>query len=89
MAGAPGTEERAGKKGPPWGAILLYGALFAIFFAAVLIAIRIWFTIGDSQMNFHGWFAMGLGVFFSLVIGGGLMALVFYSSRKGYDDEVQ
>ena len=29
---------------------------------------------------------MGLGIFFSLVVGCGLMALVFYSSRKGYDD---
>jgi len=28
-------------------------------------------------------------VFFSLLIGGGLMGLVFYSSRHGYDDDVQ
>jgi hypothetical protein len=29
---------------------------------------------------------MALGIFFSLVIGIGLMALVFYSSRAGYDE---
>ena len=29
--------------------------------------------------------AMALGVVFSLVIGCGLMALLFYSSRHGYD----
>ena len=29
---------------------------------------------------------MAGGVLFSLVVGGGLMALVFYSSRHGYDD---
>jgi hypothetical protein len=28
---------------------------------------------------------MALGVVFSLVVGIGLMALVFYSSRHGYD----
>ena len=28
---------------------------------------------------------MALGVVFSLVVGCGLMALVFYSSRSGYD----
>jgi hypothetical protein len=28
------------------------------------------------------------GVLFSLLVGGGLMALVFYSSRHGYDDDV-
>ena len=29
---------------------------------------------------------MWLGIVFSLVVGCGLMALVFYSSRHGYDD---
>jgi hypothetical protein len=28
---------------------------------------------------------MWLGVVFSVVVGCGLMALVFYSSRRGYD----
>jgi hypothetical protein len=36
-----------------------------------------------------GWMyaAMFGGVLFSLLVGGGLMALVFYSSRAGYDDK--
>jgi hypothetical protein len=29
---------------------------------------------------------MALGIFFSLIVGGGLMALMFYSSRHGYDE---
>lgn len=29
---------------------------------------------------------MILGIVFSLVVGVGLMGLVFYSSRKGYDE---
>ena len=33
-----------------------------------------------------GWWMMGLGIFFTLVVGVGLMALVFYSSRAGYDE---
>lgn len=33
-----------------------------------------------------GYFAMTLGVVFSLVVGIGLMALLFYSSRHGYDE---
>jgi hypothetical protein len=37
-------------------------------------------------MSKHGWIAMGLGTFFSVVIGCGLMALMFYSSRTGHDD---
>lgn len=42
-----------------------------------------------SYMSIHGWIALGLGTFFSLAIGGGLMALVFYSARKGYDDRIE
>ena len=29
---------------------------------------------------------MALGIVFSLLVGVGLMALVFYSSRAGYDE---
>jgi hypothetical protein len=32
---------------------------------------------------------MGLGIFFTLAIGGGLMVLIFYSSRAGYDEAPQ
>ena len=33
-----------------------------------------------------GYVAMILGIVFSLAVGFGLMALLFYSSRHGYDD---
>lgn len=39
------------------------------------------------QIGVHGWIALSLGVVLSLVVGGGLMALVFISSRRGYDDK--
>lgn len=42
-----------------------------------------------SAMSVHGWIALGLGTFLSLALGGGLMALVFYSARKGYDDRIE
>jgi hypothetical protein len=32
------------------------------------------------------WFAGAGGVLITLLLGGGLMGLVFYSSRHGYDD---
>jgi hypothetical protein len=37
-------------------------------------------------MSVHGYIAMILGIVFSLMIGCGLMGLMFYSSRHGYDD---
>jgi hypothetical protein len=45
-----------------------------------------WAGIGDSEISGAGWLAMGLGVIVTLALGIGLMALVFISSRRGYDD---
>jgi hypothetical protein len=65
--------------------IVLFLPLFA------LLAASLWFA-GDSwahlagDIPLYGWFAIAGGVFFSLLVGGGLMALVFYSNRHGYDD---
>jgi hypothetical protein len=65
---------------------LLVVALGGILIAAILLSVRVWFGM-DAQMTGHGWFAMGLGVVLSIIVGAGLMALVFFSSRRGYDDE--
>jgi hypothetical protein len=42
-----------------------------------------------SYMSIHGWIALMLCTIFTLGIGGGLMALVFHSARKGYDDQIK
>jgi hypothetical protein len=59
--------------------------LFALLVAALWFAAVTWTRLGDA-VPFWGWFAIGGGVLFSLLIGGGLMALMFYSARHGYDD---
>lgn len=43
-------------------------------------------TVGEGALPGDFYVAMTLGIVFSLVVGVGLMALIFYSSRKGYDD---
>ncbi|MBT5812586.1 MAG: hypothetical protein HOI19_19605, partial [Rhodospirillaceae bacterium] len=48
----------------------------------------VWFEMGDVAISWHGVVAMVLGVVLSFLVGAGLMALVFYSNRKGFDDEV-
>lgn len=45
-----------------------------------------WREIGEVEMSGHGLIALGLGVGFSLLVGAGLMALIFFSNRGGYDD---
>ena len=59
--------------------------LFALLIAALWFAVTTWTRLGDTVPAW-GWFAIGGGVLFSLGIGGGLMALMFYSARHGYDD---
>jgi len=68
------------------GGIALFGALFAILIAAGWYAMGTWNTVSGPPMPTTGYVAMILGVVFSLVVGCGLMALLFYSSRHGYDE---
>jgi hypothetical protein len=59
--------------------------LLAVLVAALWFAGSAWIEFaGDIPL--YGYFAIIGGVFFSLLIGGGLMALAFYSDRAGYDD---
>ena len=46
-----------------------------------------WVSMGDIAISWRGLLAMGLGIAFSLALGIGLMALVYFSNKRGYDDE--
>jgi formate hydrogenlyase subunit 3/multisubunit Na+/H+ antiporter MnhD subunit len=61
--------------------------LVVLLAAAGVVAYLGWTS--ESGPPLPGWMyaMMALGIGFSLVIGIGLMALVFYSSRHGYDDQ--
>jgi hypothetical protein len=60
-------------------AVIVVGAVLA------LVA-TMWAAIGDAEISAGGWVALVLGVLVALALGFGLMALVFISSRSGYDD---
>jgi len=68
---------------------LIVIALFALLALSLWFAGTAWQRLGGDPIPLYGWIAIVGGVFFSLLIGGGLMGLVFYSSRHGYDDDVQ
>jgi len=79
----PPQRERAA----PMKNYLLITALVGMLLLALLGAVVMWLEAGDVVLSLHGIIALLLGVALSLALGGGLMALVFYSSRHGYDDE--
>jgi hypothetical protein len=68
------------------GELGLLAVLLFICIAAVVWAVSVWNVTSNIEMSIHGWIALGLGTFFSLLIGCGLMALMFYSSRSGHDE---
>ena len=65
---------------------ILVTALFALLALSMWFAAYAWTHLGGDPIPAYGYVAMAGGVVISLVVGGGLMALVFYSSRHGYDD---
>ncbi|MBU6464401.1 MAG: hypothetical protein KGL35_29345 [Bradyrhizobium sp.] len=68
------------------GIILAF--LLALLIGTGIFAISAWTSTGNVVISEQGWLAIGLGTFFSLIIGCSLVALTFYSSRHGYDDAV-
>ncbi len=63
--------------------------LFALLAAAIWFMASSWRHLGGGDfppIPLWGWVAIACGVLFSLGIGVGLMALMFYSSRHGYDE---
>lgn len=71
------------------GKLALTVTLLALLAAALWFAVYAWNALPKSDIPDWGYAAMGGGIFFSLLVGCGLMALVFYSSRHGYDDAPQ
>jgi hypothetical protein len=70
------------------GQATVLAILVALLIGTGIWALSMWNASGDVDIGRHGWIALGLGTFFSLLVGCGLMALMFYSSRHGYDEAV-
>ena len=53
--------------------------------AAIIYAIHAWGAMAGVGISTAGWVFLTLGVVVTLGVGAGLMGLVFYSSRKNFD----
>lgn len=68
------------------GRFLLLASLLGFLAAVVVFVVITWQQMGVVEMSGHGVTALIAGTVLSLVVGGGLMALVFISARRGYDE---
>jgi hypothetical protein len=65
---------------------IILAVLLGMLSGTIWIGYDIWKTTADVPISENGYVAMGVGAALSLLIGCGLIALLFYSSRHGYDE---
>jgi hypothetical protein len=73
------AESAAARRAVTTAAIIIVLSLF-------VVGVYAWLVLGASAMSASGYLALALGVLGTVGLGVGLMVLVFYSHRYGYDD---
>jgi hypothetical protein len=68
------------------GSWIILIVLLSLLVATSFVVYLGWTLGNGTDVPTSGYAAMAFGVVISLAVGFGLMALLFYSSRKGYDE---
>ena len=67
------------------GGWIAIAALLAMLAWACSYAVESWNALSGVEMSAGGWMFLVLGSVVTILVGAGLMGLVFYSSRKNFD----
>lgn len=67
--------------------LLLIGSLLVLGLC-VAAALRVWNGLEGVEMAESGYLGAAIGTVATILLGIGLMALLFYSARRGYDERV-
>jgi hypothetical protein len=67
-----------------WAAVVIAVAAVA---GVIAVIASLWAEVGNVEISTGGWIALAFGVLVATALGVGLMALVFFSARQGYDDQ--
>ena len=78
---------RSNAKSMGLGSYALIAALFALLAVAVVTADIGWQYGPAADVPPVGYVMMLVGIVLSVLVGAGLMALVFYSNREGHDQD--
>ena len=79
----PAADPTRGRLGA--AGLIAIAVLAGFLIASIFYAVHSWDSLSDVSMPTMGWVYMILGGVVTLIVGAGLMALIFYSSRKGRD----
>lgn len=69
------------------GSSALILTLLALLAAACGVAWYVWRELGDVTISPQGYMALVAGIVVTVGLGVGLMWLVYFSHRRGYDDD--
>jgi hypothetical protein len=65
----------------------LIAVLGAILIGAAVAMVMAWQS-AQVTISVFGWVVIGIGAALAIILGGGLMALSFFSARRGFDDRL-
>ncbi len=65
---------------------LILGGLLALVIGT---SVYLWWQLEDVEMGVHATVALILGIVFASAMWAGLMWLMFYSRKRGHDDNVR
>ncbi len=80
METPPGKDKQLSPAG--W---ITLAVLVGFLLVSLWYAVQVWTSMAGVHMSGWGWTFLGLGIVVATGLGGGLMALVFYSSRHDMD----
>ena len=67
---------------------LIILAIFTVILITIF-AINLWLQMSDVTISsYNGKIAIFVGAFFTILLGSGLMSLAYFSSKNGFDDQV-
>ncbi|WP_417477586.1 hypothetical protein [Maricaulis sp.] len=64
----------------------LIAVVVVVILALAAFLVLGWGDLPAIHMSSHGWFALGLGVVFSIILGAVLSAVLIIGRRRGFDE---
>ena len=63
-------------------------SFFLILLITIIFSLKLWFNMDFINISTNGIVAISICIIVSLLLGFGLMGLAFFSSRFGFDEQV-